>query len=48
MNHEGRNHVFDEPFRTDRDARDAATEVPKREGAIASMRGDNVFPFHQG
>ena len=48
VDHEGTSHVWDDQFRTDRDARNAAVEALEREGAIAFMRGNNVIPFRQG
>lgn len=48
VDHENTSHVWDEQFRTDRDARNAAMEALEREGAIAFMRGNNVIPFRQG
>ena len=47
VDHESISHVWDEQFRTDRDARNAAVEALEREGAIAFMRGNNVVPFRQ-
>jgi len=48
VDHEGTSHVWEEQFRTDRDARNAAVEALEREGAIAFMRNNNVIPFRQG
>ena len=48
VDHEGTSHVWDEQFKSDRDARNAAVEALEREGAIAFMRGNNVIPFGQG
>ena len=48
VDHEGTSHVWDDQFRTDRDARNAAVEALERESAIAFMRGNNVIPFRQG
>ena len=45
VDHEGTSHVWDQQFRSDRDARNAAIEALESEGAIAFMRGDNVIPF---
>ncbi|WP_172331815.1 hypothetical protein [Mangrovicoccus sp. HB161399] len=42
---EGTSHVWDDRFRSDRDARNAAVEAIESEGAIAFMRGSNVIPF---
>lgn len=47
VDHEGASHVWDEQFRSDRDARNAAIEALESEGAIAFMRGDNVIPFRK-
>lgn len=42
---EGTSHVWDDQFKSDKDARNAAFEAIQSEGAIAFMRGDNVVPF---
>ena len=47
VDHEGSSHVWDDQFRSDKDARDAAVQALESEGAIAFMRGDNVIPFRQ-
>ena len=47
VDHEGTSHVWDEQFRSDRDARNAAIEALESEGAIAFVRGDNVIPFRK-
>lgn len=47
VDHEGTSHVWNEQFRSDRDARNAAIEALESEGAIAFMRGDNVIPFRK-
>jgi hypothetical protein len=47
VDHEGTSHVWDDLFRSDKDARNAAILAIENEGAIAFMRGDNVIPFHQ-
>lgn len=47
VDHEGTSHVWEEQFRTDKDARNAAVEALEREGAIAFMRGNNIVPFRQ-
>ncbi len=44
---EGTSHVWDDQFRSDKDARNAAIQAIETEGAIAFMRGDNVIPFRQ-
>ena len=47
VDHEGTSYVWDEHFKTDKDARNTALEALEREGAIAFMRGNNVIPFRQ-
>lgn len=47
VDHDGTSHVWDEQFRSDKDARNAAIEALESEGAIAFMRGDNVIPFRK-
>ncbi|OAN68070.1 hypothetical protein A8B83_18930 [Rhodobacteraceae bacterium EhC02] len=47
VDHEGTSHVWDEQFRSDKDARDAAIVALESEGAIAFMRGDNVILFRK-
>lgn len=47
VDHEGTSHVWDEQFKSDKDARNAAVEALEREGAIAFIRGNNVIPFRQ-
>lgn len=42
---EGTSHVWDDQFRSDEDARNAAIQAIDTEGAIAFIRGDNVIPF---
>ena len=44
---EGTSHVWDDQFRSDKDARNAAIQAIETEGAIAFIRGDNVIPFRQ-
>lgn len=49
VDHEGTSHVWDDQFRSDKDARDAAVQALESEGAIAFMRGDNViYPVPPG
>lgn len=48
VDHEGTSHVWEELFRCDKDAHDAALQALESEGAIAFMRGDNVIPFRPG
>lgn len=48
VDHEGTSHVWDDQFKSDRDARTAAIEALESEGAIAFMRGGNVVPFRKG
>ncbi len=47
VDHRGTSHVWDEQFRSDRDARNAAIEALESEGAIGFMRGDNLIPFRK-
>lgn len=47
VDHGGTSHAWDEQFRSDRDARNAAIEALESEGAVAFMRGDNVIPFRK-
>ena len=47
VDHEGTSHVWDEQFRSDGDARNAAIEGLESEGAAAFMRGDNLIPFRK-
>lgn len=47
VDHEGTSHVWDEQFRSDKDARNAAIQAIEAEGALAFMRGDNVIPFRK-
>ena len=42
---EGTSHVWDEQFRSDKDARNEAIQALEKDGAVAFMRGDNVIPF---
>lgn len=44
---DGTSHVWDDQFRSDKDARTAALEAIRSEGPIAFMRGSNVIPFSQ-
>ena len=44
---EGTSHVWDDQFRSDKDARNAAIQAIETEGAITFMRGNNVIPFRQ-
>lgn len=44
---EGTSHVWDDQFRSDKDARTTAIEAIESEGAIEFMRGDNIIPFRQ-
>lgn len=51
VDHEGTSHVWDETFKSDKDARNTALNELEKEGAIAFMHGDdgtgggNVVPF---
>lgn len=47
VDQENTSHVWDEPFASDKDARDEAIKAIKSEGAVAFMRGDNVIPFRR-
>ena len=47
VDNEGTSHVWDDQFSSDKDARNAAIQAIKAEGAIAFMRGDNVIPFRK-
>ena len=40
-------HVWDEQFKSDKDARNAALQEIESEGPLAFMRGDNIIPFVQ-
>ena len=42
---EGTSHVWDEQFKADKDARNAAANELETQGAIAFTRGNNVTPF---
>jgi hypothetical protein len=44
---EGTSHVWDEQFRSDKDARNTAIQAIEGEGAMAFMRGDNIIPFRK-
>ncbi len=45
MDYRNHSHAWDDQFRSDSEARDAALVALKSEGAIAFMRGNNVVPF---
>lgn len=47
VDHEGTSHVWDDPFESDKDARNTALEAIQSEGALAFMRGNNVIPFRK-
>ena len=47
VDHEGTSHVWDDPFQSDKDARNTAIATIEDEGAIAFMRGNNVIPFRR-
>jgi hypothetical protein len=47
VDHQGTSHVWDEQFRSDKDARNVAIQAIEAEGAIAFMRGENVIPFRK-
>lgn len=44
---EGTSHVWDEQFRSDKDARNTAIQAIEAEGAMAFMRGNNIIPFRK-
>lgn len=49
---EGTSHVWDDQFRSDKDARNEAIQTIETQGALAFMRGDddhsdNVVPFQR-
>lgn len=50
VDHEGTSHVWDDTFKSDRDARNEAVKELEANGALAFMRGDegNVVPFPRG
>ena len=45
VDYQDASHVWDDQFRSDSEARDAALAALKSEGAIAFMRGNNVVQF---
>ena len=45
IDHNGASHVWEEPFASDREARDTAIHILETEGAAAFMSGGNVIPF---
>jgi hypothetical protein len=47
VDQDGTSHVWEEEFKTDRDACDIALQELEKEGAVAFMRGSNVIPFRQ-
>ena len=47
VDQDGTSHVWDEEFKTDRDARNIALQELEKEGAVAFMRGSNVIPFQR-
>lgn len=47
VDHEGTSHVWDEQFKSDKDARNSALQALEEEGAVAFMRGDKVVPFRR-
>jgi hypothetical protein len=42
---EGTSHVWDDLFKSDKDARNAALRELESQGALGFMHGDNVVPF---
>ncbi len=48
VDHDGTSHVWDDQFRSEKDAQTAAIQAIEREGAVAFMQGEgNVIPFRQ-
>lgn len=47
VDEDGTSHVWDEQFRSDKDARNAAIQAIEAEGAIAFTHGENVVPFRK-
>ena len=47
VDHDNTSHVWDEQFKSDKDARNAALQEIESEGPLAFTRGDNVIPFAQ-
>ena len=45
VDYEGNSHVWEDEFKSDKDARNAAVNELDNQGAIAFLRGDNVIPF---
>ena len=45
VDHDNTSHVWDDLFKSDEVALNAALEELKSQGALAFMRGDNVIPF---
>ena len=47
VDHVGTSHVWEEQFKSDKDARNTALHALDAEGAVAFMHGDNVIPFRR-
>ncbi len=47
VDHEGTSHVWDEQFKSDKDARNAALQALEAEGALAFIRGDNIISIRK-
>jgi hypothetical protein len=47
VDHAGTSHVWDEQFRSDKDARNTAIQAIEAEGAVAFIRGNNVILFRK-
>jgi len=47
VDYDSASHVWDEQFKSDKDARNAALQEIESEGPLAFMRGNNVIPFTQ-
>ena len=47
VDHENTSHVWEEQFKSDKDARNAALQEIENEGPLTFMRGNNVIPFAQ-
>ena len=47
VDYENTSHVWDETFKSDKDARTAAVSELEEKGAIGFMRGDNVIDFNR-
>jgi hypothetical protein len=45
VDQDGTSHVWEEEFKTDREARNIALQTIENDGAATFMRGSNVIPF---